>query len=105
MTINHQNLSAFLSAALKSPSLRQKITAAIEADETLEGAYELFDATHKPNADELDERVMAVVREIESDDVERQVEAIKTLEADVFKEMNARGFTEQWVASRMFDGD
>ena len=98
---DNQSLAEFLTAAQRSPALRDRLLAAIDKDPELRGAALLHAANDDRASEELIPAVNRFVAAMESGDPEKQGEAIDGLNAKLFRELGKQGFTDEWISSQM----
>ena len=100
-----ESLGEFLSAAQRSPALRTRLSTAIDSDPVLQGAALLFAANEERASAELRPRVNQFIDAMESGNQERQDKALKDLDQQLHRELEAQGFGEAWILEKMGAGE
>jgi hypothetical protein len=98
---DNTSLAEFLTAAQRSPGLRDRLLTAIETDAVLRGAALLHAANDDRASDELRPRVNKFIDAMESGDPEKQDRALKGLDQRLHRELSNQGFGEAWILERM----
>ena len=102
---DNTSLAEFLTAARRSPRLRDRLLAAIDSDPLLQGAALLHTANDKRESEAMTPKVQEFVEAMESGDLDRQDKALKGMDARLFRELDSRGFDDEWIGAKMGIGE